>query len=96
MPAKSVLVTYTLHPNLSPAAPSSSRSPLITALDGIRAQLPLTNLHWKPSNRSSIRTIQSVDVGLVELGEAGTFGKEIAGSLLEWPLVNLCMVMCEV
>lgn len=97
MPPKSVLVTYTLHPSPPPAQASYTvRSPLVTALEGIRAHFPLTNLHWKPTSRTSIRTIQSVDVDLVELGEVGTLGKEVAGSVLEWPLVNICFVSCEV
>lgn len=97
MPPRSVLVTYTLHPTPPPNIASYSvRSPLLTALEGIRSQFPLTNLHWKPTSRNSIRTIQSVDVNLVELGEVGTLGKEVAGSVLEWPLVNICLISCEV
>lgn len=97
MPPRSVTVTYTLHPAPPPnASASSSSSPLLAALEGIRAQTPLTNLHWKPTSRTALRTIQTADVDLVELGEAGTAGKEVAGSVLEWPLTNLCLVMCEV
>ncbi|KAK1926038.1 trafficking protein particle complex subunit 10 [Papiliotrema laurentii] len=96
MPPRSVTVTYTLHPAPPPnASASSSSSPLLAALEGIRAQTPLTNLHWKPTSRTALRTIQTADVDLVELGEAGTAGKEVAGSVLEWPLTNLCLVMCE-
>ena len=33
---------------------------------------------------------------LIELGEVGNLGKEVGGSVLDWPLVNLCLVACEV
>ena len=92
MPQRSVLVTYTLHPTPAPG----SLNPIQAALNGIRAQFPLRNLHWKSSSRTALRTIQEVDVTLLELGEAGSFSKEIAGSILDWPLVNLCLVVCEV
>nr|XP_031863557.1 uncharacterized protein CI109_000809 [Kwoniella shandongensis]KAA5530629.1 hypothetical protein CI109_000809 [Kwoniella shandongensis] len=84
-----VTVTYTLHPS------SSQPSPILhSAIAGIRAHLPLRNLHWKSSSRTSLRTIQELDVELVELGEASTL-RDISGSVLEAPLVNLCLVVCE-
>ena len=92
MPPRSVLVTYTIHPSPS----SASLSPLLTALEGIRSQLPLRNLHWKSASRTALRTIQELDVNLVELGEVGNISKEVAGSVLELPLVNLCLVACDV
>ena len=92
MPPRSILVTYTLHPSSTPG----SIHPIQAALKGIQSQLPLRNLHWKSSTRTSLRTIQEVDVSLVELGEVGSISKEIGGSVLEWPLVNLCLVVCEV
>ena len=92
MPQRSVLVTYTLHPSPTPG----SSNPIQAALNGIRAQIPLRNLHWKSSSRTALRTIQEVSVTLLELGEAGSVSKEIAGSILDWPLVNLCLVVCEV
>jgi hypothetical protein len=92
---KAIAVTYTLHPT-PPPGHNPARSPLTRALEGIRSQFPLTNLHWKPTSRTSLRTIQSADVDLVDLGELGTVGKEINGSVLEWPLVNLCLVSCDV
>ncbi|CAD6587142.1 MAG: hypothetical protein TREMPRED_004669, partial [Tremellales sp. Tagirdzhanova-0007] len=91
MPQRSVLVTYTLHPSPTPG----SSNPIQAALNGIRAQIPLRNLHWKSSSRTALRTIQEVSVTLLELGEAGSVSKEIAGSILDWPLVNLCLVVCE-
>ncbi len=92
MPPRSVLVTYTLHPSPTPGPVQ----PIQAALNGIRAQFPLRNLHWKSSSRTALRTIQEVDVTLLELGEVGSVSKEVSGSILEWPLVNLCLVVCEV
>lgn len=92
MPPQSILVTYTLHPSPSPG----SVHPIQAALNGIRAQFPLRNLHWKSSSRTALRTIQEVDVTLIELGEVGNASREVGGSVLEWPLVNLCLVACEV
>jgi hypothetical protein len=54
------------------------------------------NLHWKPTTRTSLRTIQELDVELVELGDVPTGGRSALGSVLEQPLVNLCVVVCEV
>ncbi len=33
---------------------------------------------------------------LLELGEVGSVSKEVGGSVLQWPLVDLCLVVCEV
>lgn len=86
-----ITITYTLHPS-QPLPPA-----LTQALASIRTHLPLRNLHWKPSSRTSIRTIQEVDVNLIELGDVGpsTAGR-LGGSVMETPLVNLCLVVCEV
>ncbi len=92
MPPRSVLVTYTLHPSPNPG----SVHPIQVALKGIRAQIPLRNLHWKSSSRTALRTIQELDVTLLELGEVGSVSKEVGGSVLQWPLVDLCLVVCEV
>jgi hypothetical protein len=83
-----VTITYTSHP-----APSQ---PINQAIKALRDQLPLRNLHWKPTTRTSLRTIQELDVELVELGDVPTGGRSGLGSVLEQPLVNLCMVVCEV
>jgi hypothetical protein len=83
-----VTITYTSHP-----APSQ---PINQAIKSLRDQLPLRNLHWKPSTRTSLRTIQEIDVELVELGDVPTRGRSGLSSVLEQPLVNLCMVVCEV
>lgn len=83
-----ITLTYTSHP-----APSQH---INAAVSGLRAQLPLRNLHWKPSTRTSLRTIQEVDVELVELGDVPTGARSGLGSVIEQPLVNLCLVVCEV
>ncbi|RXK36754.1 hypothetical protein M231_05989 [Tremella mesenterica] len=88
MPPRSVLITYTVHP--SPPPPH-----VISTIQGIKTQLPLRNLHWKSGSRTALRTIQQVDVELVELGEVSSRGKEVNGSVLDNPLVNICMVSCE-
>ncbi|OCF36173.1 hypothetical protein I316_02045 [Kwoniella heveanensis BCC8398] len=96
-----VTITYTLHPTSSsgpePSEPSSTtqQRALQNAIAGIRAHLPLRNLHWKSSTRTSLRTIQEVDVRLVELGEVSSVRDGVGSSVLEAPLVNLCLVVCE-
>ncbi|WVN90958.1 uncharacterized protein L203_106203 [Cryptococcus depauperatus CBS 7841] len=88
----SVKITYTLHP--SPVNSSPSSSILYSAIAGVRAHLPLRNLHWKSSSRTSLRTIQEIDVELVELGEVSS-ARGMAESVLDSPLVNMCFVVCE-
>jgi hypothetical protein len=83
-----VTITYTSHP-----APSQ---PINQAIKSLKDQLPLRNLHWKPTTRTSLRTIQELNVELVELGDVPTGGRGALGSVLEQPLVNLCVVVCEV
>jgi hypothetical protein len=83
-----VTITYTSHP-----APSQ---PINQAIKSLKDQLPLRNLHWKPTTRTSLRTIQELNVELVELGDVPTGGRSALGSVLEQPLVNLCVVVCEV
>ncbi|OXG20513.1 hypothetical protein C366_02047 [Cryptococcus neoformans Tu401-1] len=87
-----ITITYTLHPTPSPA--SSSSSVLHNAVAGIKAHLPLRNLHWKSSSRTSLRTIQEVDIDLMDLGEATSI-RDKNVSVLDSPLVNLCLVVCE-
>jgi len=83
-----VTITYTSNP-----APSKLMN---QAIKSLKDQLPLRNLHWKPTTRTSLRTIQELNVELVELGDVPTGGRSALGSVLEQPLVNLCMVVCEV
>lgn len=86
-------ITYTLHP--TPSHSSSSSSVLHNAVAGIQAHLPLRNLHWKSSSRTSLRTIQEIDIDLVDLGEATSL-RDKNTSVLDSPLVNMCLVVCEV
>ncbi|WVQ93773.1 hypothetical protein IAU59_000851 [Kwoniella sp. CBS 9459] len=95
-----VTITYTLHPTSSssssgPSSNTTQQRALQNAIAGIRAHLPLRNLHWKSSTRTSLRTIQEVDVRLVELGEVNSVRDSVGSSVLEAPLVNLCLVVCE-
>ncbi|KAL7418808.1 hypothetical protein Q5752_006492 [Cryptotrichosporon argae] len=87
MPPREITVTYTLYP--------SGSADLLAAVAGIRGQLPLRNLHWKPQSRTSLRTIQEVDVRLLELGDVAPSKGHVAASLLEAPLVNLCLIACD-
>lgn len=86
-------ITYTLHP--TPSHASSSSSVLHNAVAGIKAHLPLRNLHWKSSSRTSLRTIQEIDIDIVDLGEATSL-RDKNTSVLDLPLVNMCLVVCEV
>lgn len=88
MPSREVLVTYTLYP--------SGNGDLHTALAGLEAQFPLRNLHWKSSTRTALRTIQEADVTLLDLGDLPPPKDQVAGSVLDVPLVNICLVSCDV
>ncbi|OBZ75937.1 Trafficking protein particle complex subunit 10 [Grifola frondosa] len=61
------------------------------------SQFPLHNLHWKSPSRPSLRTIQELDISFVSydtLREDPTTS-QIPQSLLERPLLNLYVVICE-
>jgi hypothetical protein len=62
----------------------------------ISDQLPLRNIHWKPASRRSIRTIQELDVGLVSLETVRDEYSQIPITLLEKPLLNIYVVVCQV
>jgi hypothetical protein len=62
----------------------------------ISAQLPLRNIHWKLASRRSIRTIQELDVGLVSLETVRDEYSQIPITLLEKPLLNIYIVVCQV
>ncbi|WOO84693.1 Trafficking protein particle complex subunit 10 [Vanrija pseudolonga] len=87
MPPREVLLTYTLYP--------SGNGDLHRAVEGVIAQFPLRNLHWKSTSRTSLRTIQEVDVRLVDLGDVPPPKEHVSGSVLETPLVNICFVACD-
>ncbi|KAK4686207.1 trafficking protein particle complex subunit 10, partial [Tremellales sp. Uapishka_1] len=78
MPPREVLVTYTFYP--------SGSHDLHHAVSGINAQLPLRNLHWKSQTRTSLRTIQELEVRLLELGDVPPNKDHVAGSVLVAPL----------
>lgn len=85
---KEVLVTYTFYP--------SGNGDLRNAVAGVESQFPLRNLHWKSSTRTAIRTIQEVDIKLIELGDVSPNKATVSESLLDQPLVNVCFVSCDV
>lgn len=63
----------------------------------LKAQLPLHNLHWKSASRPSIRTIQELQIDLVPLEAAKDEpASQIPTTLLERPLLNVYVVICEV
>ncbi|TFK72158.1 hypothetical protein BDN72DRAFT_836546 [Pluteus cervinus] len=64
--------------------------------EGLKAQLPLRNIHWKSASRTSIRTIQELDITLVNfetLRDEHT--SQVPATLLEKPLLNIYILMCE-
>lgn len=88
MPPSEVRVAYTLYP--------AGSADLQAALEGVNAQFPLRNLHWKSSTRPTLRTMQEVDVRLVDLKDVPPGKETVAGSVLESPLVHVCFVCCDV
>jgi hypothetical protein len=88
MAARDVLVTYTLYP--------SGNGDLRTALSGLGATFPLRNLHWKPTSRTSLRTIQEVGVRLIDLADLSAAPEKQCASVLERPMVHVCLVACDV
>ena len=81
-----------------------SGPPQLTATDdwpqiwsGLSAQFPLRNLHWKPASRTSIRTIQGLDINLLALESVkDESASQIPTSLLDRPLINVYVLICEV
>lgn len=62
----------------------------------LTAQLPLRNIHWKSASRTSIRTIQELDVSLVPLDTLRDEHTQIPVTLLEKPLLHIYVVVCQV
>jgi hypothetical protein len=86
-----VVVSYSAPQSLL----ASSQWPQIYS--ALLSHLPLRSIHWKSASRSSIRTIQELDVQLVHLDalhEEHT--SQIPVTLLEKPLLNIYIVTCEV
>jgi trafficking protein particle complex subunit 10 len=61
------------------------------------SQLPLRNLHWKPSTRPTIRTIQELHVDFIAAdAKRDEHTYQVPQTLLEKPLLNAYIVICEV
>ncbi|KAK1232281.1 hypothetical protein PQX77_004655 [Marasmius sp. AFHP31] len=87
---RSVLISY--------AAPQQFlNSPTWTQIQsGLRSHLPLRNIHWKSPSRTSIRTIQELDVSLVQLDSVrDEHTSQVPMTLLEKPFLNVYIVSCE-
>jgi len=86
-----VLISYT-------APPAFLASPNWTKVHGtLLAQLPLRNIHWKSASRSSVRTIQELDVTLVSFDSLrDEHTSQVPVTLLEKPLLHIYIVHCEV
>lgn len=86
-----VLVAFAAPPSFQS---SDSCKQVIAAL---RSQLPLRTIHWKSTSRPSIRTIQELEVTLVPLDSLrDELASQVPLTLLEKPLLNLYVVVCEV
>lgn len=61
------------------------------------SQLPLRNLHWKSSFRPNIRTIQELDVNIIQAeARRDEHTSQIPQTVLEKPLLNAYIVVCDV
>jgi hypothetical protein len=62
----------------------------------LAAQLPLRTLHWRSAARSSLKTIQVLDVDLVPLDEVKYEStSQVPQSVLARPLLNIYVFVCE-
>ncbi|KAF9452305.1 hypothetical protein P691DRAFT_805187 [Macrolepiota fuliginosa MF-IS2] len=62
----------------------------------LKAQFPLRNIHWKPLSRSSILTIQELDVKFVPFESVrDEHVSQIPMTLLEKPLLHIYVITCE-
>jgi hypothetical protein len=85
-----VIITYATPPGFQ----SSETWKQIYA--GLISQLPLRNLHWKPTSRQSIRTIQELGVSLVQLEALrDEHASQLPITVLEKPLLNIYVLTCE-
>ena len=90
MQAQRAIITLAGPPQLTPTEQWAQ------IWSGFSAQFPLRNLHWKPGTRTSIRTIQTLDVNIVALQSVKEEGAwQIPSSLLDKPLLNVFAVTCE-
>ncbi|KAG7452626.1 uncharacterized protein BT62DRAFT_939661 [Guyanagaster necrorhizus] len=85
-----VLVSYS-------GSPFFLSSPSWTQIQhGFNSQLPLRNIHWKSASRTSLRTIQELNVTLVNLDSIrDEHTSQVPVNLLEKPLLNIYIVNCE-
>ncbi|KAF9053549.1 hypothetical protein BDZ89DRAFT_1056144 [Hymenopellis radicata] len=85
-----VLISYS-------GAPSFISSPSWSQIQhAFRLQFPLRNIHWKSATRTSLRTIQELDVSLAHIDTVkDEHASQIPGNLLEKPLLNIYFVNCE-
>ncbi|KAK0228424.1 hypothetical protein IW262DRAFT_607322 [Armillaria fumosa] len=86
----SVLVSYS-------GSPFFLASPSWTQIQhAFNSQLPLRNIHWKSPSRTSLRTIQELNVTLVNLDSIrDEHTSQVPINLLEKPLLNIYVVNCE-
>ncbi|KAF9264760.1 hypothetical protein L218DRAFT_979450 [Marasmius fiardii PR-910] len=87
---RSISISYTAPQQfLSSSAWSQIHNTLLS-------HLPLRNLHWKSPSRSSIVTIQELDVSLVNLENVrDEHTSQVPMTFLEKPLMNIYIVSCE-
>ncbi|KLO12624.1 hypothetical protein SCHPADRAFT_998021 [Schizopora paradoxa] len=90
MQANKVQLSYASNPQLS-------TSELWNQIkSGLEAQFPLRTLHWRSGTRTSIRTIQTLEVDLVPFeGVKGEGVSQIPLTLLDKPFFNVFIVTCE-
>ncbi|GLB35442.1 putative trafficking protein particle complex subunit 10, TRAPPC10 [Lyophyllum shimeji] len=84
-----VLVSYSAAPPILSSAKWGQVQAALTAL------LPLRNIHWKSASRTSIRTIQELDVDLVPLDTLRDEHTQIPVTVLDKPLLNIYIVVCQ-
>ncbi|KIK59816.1 hypothetical protein GYMLUDRAFT_261811 [Collybiopsis luxurians FD-317 M1] len=87
---KSILVSYSATPSF---LSSTSWAQILQTLS---SQLPLRNIHWKSSSRTSIRTINQLDLSLLNLDSIrDELTSQIPTTLLDRPLLNIYVITCE-
>ncbi|KAG5647176.1 hypothetical protein DXG03_001133 [Asterophora parasitica] len=84
-----VVVSYSAAPSILSSAKWQQVQTALIAL------LPLRNIHWKSASRTSLRTIQELDVNLVPLENIRDEHTQIPVTLLEKPLLNIYIVVCQ-
>ena len=91
MASQKVIITY----SAPPAYLATDQWKQLHA--ALSSQLPLRNLHWKSASRPAIRTIQELKVDLVAVDTLrDEHTSQVPQSILERPLLNAFIVVCEV